>query len=154
MAPTMQRQTADALVAAFNSMSITDIISLRTPGCMRQILPYSLKYSAQSNDTYRDSLRAIIPAFQNFSLTVHDMIEDVEQKKIMMHLKARADTAAGEYVNEYMWILKFNEHGQICDQKEYVDVGVNRDFLPKLQAALISLKGGKTVPRTNGVAPE
>ena len=143
MAPSTQRQTANALVKAFNAMSISDIIALRTPECKRQILPYSLKYPPQSNDVYRDSLKAIIPAFRNFSLTVYEIFEDVEQKKIVMHLRARADTAAGEYINEYMWILKFNEKGKICDQKEYVDVGVNRDFLPKLQAALKALKGSK-----------
>ena len=154
MAPTIQRQTANALIDAFNRMSIPNIMSLRTPECMRQILPYSLKYPAQSNDVYRESLKSIIPAFRNFSLTVYEIIEDVEQKKIMMHLKARADTAAGEYVNEYMWVLKFDEQGKISDQKEYVDVGVNRDFLPKLQAALTSLQNAKSAQKPNGLATQ
>ena len=143
MASTIQRKTADELIDAFNSMSIPDIISLRNPGCKRTILPYSLKYSPQSNDTYRLHLQSIIPAFRNFSLTVYETIEDVQQKKIVMHLKARADTAAGEYLNEYMWILTFDEEGKIADQKEYVDVGVNRDFFPKLQKALTGIKEGK-----------
>lgn len=152
MAPTIQRQTANALIAAFNSMSIADIISLRAPGCMRKILPYSLNYPAQSNDDYRDSLKSIIPAFRNFSLTVYEIIEDIEQRKIVMHLKARADTAAGEYANEYMWVLKFDEQGRISDQKEYVDVGVNRDFFPKLQAALTSIKDAKTAQKASAIA--
>jgi len=60
-----------------------------------------------------------------------------------MHLSARADTAAGEYVNEYMWTLEFDESGErIVGQKEFVDVGVNRDFWPKLQAAIKERKGG------------
>ena len=154
MAPTIQRQTANALIDAFNSMSVADIISLRAPGCMRQILPYSLNYSPQSNDVYRDSLKSIIPAFRNFSLTVYEIIEDVEQRKIVMHLKARADTAAGEYANEYMWVLKFDEQGRISDQKEYVDVGVNRDFFPKLQAALTSLKNSKSAQKANTIASQ
>ena len=68
------------------------------------------------------------------------MVEDIAARKIVMHLKARADTAAGEYVNEYMWTLRFDEEGRIADQKEFVDVGVNRDFYPKLQKALSSIK--------------
>ena len=143
MPPTLQRKTADALVDAFNSMSISNIIALRTPDCKRTILPYSLQYPPQSNKEYASSLRAIIPAFRNFSLTVYEIIEDVQQKKIVMHLKARADTAAGEYLNEYMWILKFDDKDMIEDQKEYVDVGVNRDFFPKLQKALKGMKEGK-----------
>ena len=142
MAPTLQRKTADALVDAFNCMSIPKIIALRTPDCKRTILPYSLNYPPSNNDEYRSSLQSIIPAFRNFSLSVHDIIEDIQQKKIVMHLRARADTAAGEYLNEYMWILKFDGGGMIEDQKEYVDVGVNRDFYPKLKKALSGLKEG------------
>ena len=146
MAPTSQRATADKLVEAFNSMSIDTIISLRTPECMRQILPYSLSIKAQDNETYRKHLQSIIPAFQNFHLTLYEMVEDIETRKIVMHLKARADTAAGEYLNEYMWTLHFDEEGRIDDQKEYVDVGVNRDFYPKLQKALGGLKSARVDP--------
>jgi len=131
MASTAQRKTADALVDTFNSMSIPDIIALRNPGCQRTILPYSLQYPPQSNETYRSQLQSIIPAFRNFSLTVYEIIEDVQQRKTIMHLKARADTAAGEYLNEYIWILKFDEEGMIEDQKEYVDVGVQPRLLPE-----------------------
>ena len=39
-----------------------------------------------------------------------------------MSLSARADTAAGEYVNEYMWLLDFDESGtKITRSKEYSD---------------------------------
>lgn len=146
MGPTSQRATADKLVEAFNSMSIPTIISLRAPDCMRQILPYSLNIKAQSNDTYRTHLQSLIPAFRNFSLTVYEIVEDLPARKIVMHLKARADTAAGEYLNEYIWTLHFDKEGRIDDQKEYVDVGVNRDFYPKLQKALSGMKNAKVDP--------
>ena len=113
---------------------------------MRQILPYSLNLKAHDNDQYRRHLQSIIPAFSNFSLTVYDIVEDTAANKIVMHLKARADTAAGEYVNEYMWSLHFDENGMIDDQKEYVDVGVNRDFYPKLQKALTGIRDAKISP--------
>ena len=146
MSPTPQRITADKLVDAFNSMSISSIISLRTPECMRQILPYSLNLKAQSNEAYRQHLQSIKPAFQNFSLTLYELVEDTAARKIVMHLKARADTAAGEYANEYIWTLHFDEEGRIDDQKEYVDVGVNRDFYPKLLKALSGLKSAPADP--------
>ena len=60
-----------------------------------------------------------------------------------MWLSARADTAAGEYVNEYMWTLDFDEGGKkILMQKEFVDTVVNKEFYPKLQAALKRLAAG------------
>ena len=45
---------------------------------------------------------------------------------------------AGEYVNEYMWLLDFDESGEkITCSKEYSDTILARDFFPKLKAAMI-----------------
>lgn len=44
---------------------------------------------------------------------------------------------AGEYVNEYMWLLDFDESGEkITCSKEYSDTILARDFFPKLKAAM------------------
>jgi hypothetical protein len=43
-------------------------------------------------------------------------------------------TLAGEYNNEYVWNMEFNKSGEkIVGWKEFIDVGVARDFLPKLR---------------------
>ena len=137
MSPTQQRKTADALIAAFNAMDVPAIISLRSPQCVRQLLPASLKISNQSNDTYAQHLHSLVKIFQNFELTCHEFVEDVEARKMVMWLKARADTVTGEYVNEYMWTLEFDESGeQIVLQKEFVDSNMVRDFWPKLKESI------------------
>ena len=52
-----------------------------------------------------------------------------------MWLTARADTEVGEYRNEYVWNLEFDESGEmIVGWREFVDAGM-KDFFPKLQAA-------------------
>ena len=54
-----------------------------------------------------------------------------------MYLTARADTVVGEYVNEYVWFLTFDEAGEkIVESKEFVDTIMNRDFFPKLAKAM------------------
>lgn len=54
-----------------------------------------------------------------------------------MYLTARADTVVGEYVNEYVWFLTFDEaETQIVESKEFVDTVMNRDFFPKLAKAM------------------
>lgn len=54
-----------------------------------------------------------------------------------MYLRARADTLAGEYVNEYMWTLNFDDsETKITRVDEFVDTVMNRDFWPKLKAAM------------------
>ena len=53
---------------------------------------------------------------------INDLLEDKDNRRICMSLSAKADTAAGEYVNEYMWLLDFDESGtKIRRSKEYSD---------------------------------
>ncbi|MCJ1449881.1 hypothetical protein MMC28_000209 [Mycoblastus sanguinarius] len=104
---------------------------------MRVFLPESIGLKSQDNATYANSLHNLRAIFQNFSLTVNDLLEDKEARRICLYLSARADTMAGEYINEYMWLLDFDESGKkILQSKEYSDTAVARDFYPKLQAAM------------------
>ena len=58
-----------------------------------------------------------------------------------MWLKARADTLVGEYVNEYVWTLDFDETGERIQRvHEFMDSAVQRDFWPKLESALRELR--------------
>ena len=141
MTPSTQKQTALAVVAAFNSMDVDSIISHRSPGCMRHILPSTLNLAPMNNTEYQTQLQKLIAVFLNFNLTVHDIVEDREAHRIVMWLKARADTLVGEYVNEYMWTLDFDDTGEkIIRQHEFVDTVMNRDFWPKLSAALKEMR--------------
>ena len=146
-----QRQIADRLVTAFTTFDIDTIDRLRTPDCLHLTLPQSLGLPPTPTAQYIRHLRSLVPIFHNFELIVHDVIEDVAARKIVMHLTARADTAAGEYLNEYVWFMEFEGEGEgkteadgeckIKLWKIYVDVGVNRDFWPKLKAARDKVNG-------------
>ncbi|KAF2815077.1 uncharacterized protein BDZ99DRAFT_363536, partial [Mytilinidion resinicola] len=130
---TPQRITAHALVAAFNRMDNAAIMAVRAPHCLRTFHPKSLNLPPQDNAAYKRNLDSMASVFANFSLTVTDVVEDVVARKISMWLEARGDTAAGEYVNEYVWNMEFDEAGQqIVGWREFVDVGMARDFFPKL----------------------
>ena len=137
MPTSRQRQVAEALVDEFNRMDIDAILSWRSDDCMRIIAPSTLGLAPMNNMQYRVSLERLSRVFNNFSLTVHDCIEDKEAKKICMYLRARADTLAGEYINEYMWTLMFNDDGtKIVNVVEFVDTVMNRDFWPQLSAVM------------------
>jgi hypothetical protein len=143
MPPTPQRQTADKLIVAFNRMDIPAIMSFRTPTCTRYLLPQSMKLGPQDNATYEKSLYSLKTVFQNFNLDVHEVVEDVKARKVVMWLSARADTAAGEYVNEYMWVLEFDESGEkVVKVKEFVDTVMQREFWPKLQESMRQAREG------------
>ena len=124
-------------MAAFNRMDIDTIISFRQQDCLRYILPAALGHKPQTNEEYRKSLQALKPIFHNFTVLIHDILEDREAGRICMYLTARADTLAGQYVNEYQWTLDFDEAGtKIIKWTEFVDALVNRDFWPKLKEAM------------------
>ena len=94
-------------------------------------------FSPQNNATYGDSLNQLLTIFHNFSCTINDLLEDKQANRICLYLSARGDTVAGEYVNEYMWLLDFDESGEkITRSKEYSDTALARDFFPKLKAAM------------------
>ena len=118
-------------------MDTEAIVSYRDPSCLRYFHPISLGYPPQDNAAYLDKMNSFKAVFQNFRLEVTDVVEDVPNCKICMWLLAKADTLAGEYNNEYVWNIEFNESGEkIVGWKEFVDVGTARDFLPKLRKEL------------------
>lgn len=132
-----QRRTAEAVVAAFNNMDVNSIISHRSTECLRHFIPKSLGFPPQNNATYGNSLHQLHGVFRNFSCTINDLLEDKQANRICLYLTARGDTMAGEYVNEYMWLLDFDESGEkITCSKEYSDTILARDFFPKLKAAM------------------
>lgn len=137
MTTSPQRRTAESLVAAFNNMDVDSIIAHRSPDCLRHFIPASMGFSPQDNATYGDSLHQLTTIFHNFSCTINDLLEDTQANRICLYLSARGDTDAGEYVNEYMWLLDFDESGEkVTCSKEYSDTAMARDFFPKLKAAM------------------
>lgn len=142
--PSKERETANAIVQAFNSADINTLISLRTPTCMRVFQPSALKFASQTNEQYRASLQAILQVFSSFTITVTDVIEGVseypaptdeqdgfvQKKKIIMYVNARGDTPIGEYVNQYVWKMGFEEGGErVNEWEEYVDVVSGDDIV-------------------------
>ncbi|KAF2264430.1 hypothetical protein CC78DRAFT_235006 [Lojkania enalia] len=142
--PSKERETADALVAAFNAQDPKAIVALRTPDCLRVFLPPSLGFKPQTNDGYLANLTKMNSIFTSFRVTINDVVEGVStspsgivKKKIVMYISARGNTPVGEYRNEYVWKMGFDESGEkISEWSEYVDVGMVRDFYPKLQVAI------------------
>ena len=137
--PSRQRQTADTLVQAFNAQDTASIVALRTPTCVRTFLPSSLHLPPQSNTQYLAHLNQVNAVFSSFAITVNDVIEDEPNRKIVMFVSARGDTPVGEYRNEYVWKMGFEEEGEkmlISEWTEYVDASMARDFYPKLAAEM------------------
>ncbi|KAL8825127.1 MAG: hypothetical protein Q9170_007920 [Blastenia crenularia] len=153
MAESIQRRTALSLVESFNRMDVSAIVGARDPSCLRHFYPTAMGQEPQDTKTYAKSLTSLHAIFQNFTLTIDELIEDTANHRICMWLSAKADTAAGEYINEYVWLLDFDESGQkIIRTKEFSDSLMARDFFPKLKEAMSKQRAKKAggEVQTNG----
>ncbi|KAI4144715.1 MAG: hypothetical protein L6R39_004065 [Caloplaca ligustica] len=145
MPDSTQKRTALALVDSFNRMDVPAIIGARTPSCLRHLYPTAMGQPPQDTAAYAKSLTSLHAIFKNFSLTIDELIEDSANHRICLWLSARADTAAGEYVNEYVWLLDFDASGKkIVRTKEFSDSVMARDFFPQLKAAMEKQRMTKT----------
>lgn len=135
--PSRMRQTAESIIAAFNAMDIPTILAHRSPSCQRIYLPSSMGYPPQDNTSYSQSLQQLKAVFSKFSLTIDDIVEDANARTMCLWLRARADTVAGLYENEYVWLWDSDESGEkLTRSMEFSDSVQNREFYPKLQAAM------------------
>ncbi|KAF2128091.1 hypothetical protein P153DRAFT_405351 [Dothidotthia symphoricarpi CBS 119687] len=58
-----------------------------------------------------------------------DTIVDVEARRVVLHCTNRADTDAGKYRNEYVFILTINEDSRHVDKVvEFIDAAYTMDF--------------------------
>lgn len=53
-----------------------------------------------NNTEYKAYLGSLIPAFQDFTVTVNELVEDKKENKVVMWAQSTATTAIGPYANE------------------------------------------------------
>lgn len=95
-----------------------------------------------SNETYRAYFCAIAPFFHNFTVTLHDIVEDDAANKVVIWASSTAETDIGPYANEYMLVFYFNEAGDKIDRfLEFVDASVSVDFFPRLREYIAQKQG-------------
>ncbi|KAI4242147.1 MAG: hypothetical protein L6R40_004190 [Gallowayella cf. fulva] len=130
-------QAARALVSAYNTWTLDEIMAIRASDCVNYILPASLDRKAMNNDEYVAFFAPRMPPFKNFNLTVHDTVVDEAPRKVVLHMTSTASTAIGEYRNEYMLKLHITEDRRKIDRfEEFVDSGYSAQFMTKLHQHL------------------
>ena len=84
---------------------------------------------------WKTYFKSIEPLFRGFTPVINDLYEDEKKNAVVIWARSTANTPIGPYANEYMLTLYMTK-----DQKkvetflEFVDIGVSRDFFPKLNA--------------------
>ena len=119
-------------------------MSFRAPNCIQYILPSSLNRPPLNNEQYAAYFVPIMPAFQNFHVTVHDTIVDEAARKVVLRASSMATTALGPYNNEYTLILHMTEDGRKVEKfYEFVDSAYSADYMPRLRDAIATQQKGE-----------
>ena len=105
-----QRQTALALVDAMNRCDTRTVFELRERNAPREIYPRALGSKVQDDDGVRNTLNLFRNVFKSLDLVVHEIIEDIPNRKVCMWIYADGVTVTGRYTNEHVWNLHFNLH--------------------------------------------
>lgn len=93
----------------------------------------SLQQTPKDNKNYRKYWASIAPLFSNFHPTIHDIVEDPLENKLIVWASSTGQTVLGPYANEYMLLLYFNEAGDKIERfVEFVDSDVARSTFSKL----------------------
>ncbi|RFU31459.1 hypothetical protein B7463_g4851, partial [Scytalidium lignicola] len=144
MAPTRAQllATAHRFLEGYNTWTIKAILSIRSPNCIHHVPPKSFSGSASYNNTeFAAFLKNVIPLFHNMRSEAvggeegKSFIVDVDRWKVVMHLRGYADSDIGPYENEYIFMLRMTESGDLVEEiVEFLDSGYAEAFFGKLQS--------------------
>ncbi|KAL9041860.1 MAG: hypothetical protein Q9180_000996 [Flavoplaca navasiana] len=126
-------QTAQALVTAYNTWTLENIMDVRASNCINYILPNSLGQKSMDNEEYKAFFAPRMASFRNFNLAVHDTVVDEAARKVVLHMTSTASTDVGDYRNEYMLKLHMTEDCRKVDVfEEFVDSAYSAKFMAYL----------------------
>lgn len=153
--PSRRKLLALEVIESYRSWDIEKIMAYRADNCVHEIAPStlfvplscclsydhhtdrhpveSLQQEPKGNEDYRKYWTSIAPLFTNFQPTVHDIIEDQRENKLIVWASSTGQTVLGPYANEYMLLLYFNPAGDKVERfVEFVDSDVARSTFSKL----------------------
>ncbi|XP_014553258.1 hypothetical protein COCVIDRAFT_54746, partial [Bipolaris victoriae FI3] len=108
------------------------IMAIRSPIRIHYTLPATLEVPPRSNTDYLTFMGPMLSAFRavHFSIISNDeSVVDVETRRAVWHCSSRADTDAGEYMNDYVFTLTMSENEKKIDKiVEFVDAAYTTEF--------------------------
>ena len=79
----------------------------------------------------------MLPHFYSLKATIHSITTDTESNRIVIHASSAADTIAGPFNNEYIFILHVTDDGsKLKEVEEYIDSFKAKEQNPRLRAAI------------------
>ncbi|KAJ3500254.1 hypothetical protein NLJ89_g9882 [Agrocybe chaxingu] len=105
-APSLNLRTFLAYVDALHQWDYDAIMACFDEELEHRILPASLGRPVRNKMQYEEHFKGVIPMFEKFRVTIHDVIESDD--KIAVHASSKGESTLGTpYTNEYTLMITF-----------------------------------------------
>ncbi|EME42052.1 hypothetical protein DOTSEDRAFT_174856 [Dothistroma septosporum NZE10] len=137
-----QIETAKAFVEGYNEFTVEGLLRARSNDCVHAVLPVSLGRPPRTNNDYKMFFGNLQETLKNFKMTIHKIVNDVDQHMAVVHASGSGETPFAHYNNEYAFFLHFSDTGDKVDRiEEFVDSKFSSEFFGKMQDYLKTQQG-------------
>jgi hypothetical protein len=128
-------QTAKTAFESYGEMTPNSVIACRSPECVHRMFPTTAGIPDRTNKEYSDFVMELKKTVPNMRLIILDDFEpmiDVDNRKVIAHIKSAGDTEFGPLETEYFMALTMSEDGtQIVEFVEFIDTAYTADFIKR-----------------------
>nr|OQO32215.1 hypothetical protein B0A51_00463 [Rachicladosporium sp. CCFEE 5018] len=130
-----QKDLVATMIKLEQSWDLNAVSALHTPDFTHTLLPASIGGPPRNNAEARKHCEDLKPIWKDYKITNKSEVYDAEARTAALHTLTVAETTAGHFEMEAMWILHFNEDGtKLKGLEQLVDSTAVAELFAKLEA--------------------
>ncbi|KAI8960412.1 hypothetical protein F5Y11DRAFT_268671 [Daldinia sp. FL1419] len=119
-----RRNTVNALLDGYGSLSVPQLLSSTTPDFYHQVLPESLGMMPRNRDAFAQHAAGIFNIFEEFRMIPKSIVDDGPGNMAVVHARMQGTLkgGAGEWINECVMMIQLSPDAtQVARVTEFVD---------------------------------
>ncbi|KAI2778780.1 hypothetical protein F4815DRAFT_231966 [Daldinia loculata] len=123
-AQTRRRNTVNALLDGYGSLSVPQLLMSTTPDFYHQVLPESLGMMPRNREAFAQHAAGIFNVFDEFRMVPKSIVDDGPGNMAVVHARMQGmlKGGAGEWINECVMIIQLSPDGtRVSRVTEFVD---------------------------------
>lgn len=122
--PSVRIRTVNALLDAYGSLSITQLLEPLAANFRYQVLPQSLQIEECDKEAFALKAERIFGVFEKFRMEPLSIAEDANRGKVVVHayMDGVFKSGSGQWKNECILMIQLSEDGaEVVEIQEFVD---------------------------------
>ncbi|KAF3064968.1 putative cytochrome p450 protein [Daldinia childiae] len=123
-AQTRRRNTVNALLDGYGSLSVPQLLMSTTPDFYHQVLPESLGMMPRNREAFAQHAAGIFNVFDEFRMVPKSIVDDGPGNMAVVHARMQGmlKGGAGEWINECVMMIQLSPDGTLVSRvTEFVD---------------------------------